>query len=73
LSKHKTFAAHFSFFNGTPVCRGTQFGKHWQCIEISLPYPRSHAAHAVVGLGLGGSEARLKKGPYGEVIILSQP
>jgi len=29
LSKHKTFAAHFSLFSDTPVCRGTQFGKHW--------------------------------------------
>jgi len=29
LSKNKTFAAHFSFFRGTPVCRRTQFGKHW--------------------------------------------
>jgi len=29
LSKHKTFAAHFSLFSGTPVCRGTKFGKHW--------------------------------------------
>jgi len=28
LSKHKTFAAHFSLFSGTPVCRGAQFGKH---------------------------------------------
>ena len=29
LSKHKSFAAHFSLFSGTPpVCRVTQFGKH---------------------------------------------
>jgi len=28
LSKHETFASHFSLFSGTPVCRGTQFGKH---------------------------------------------
>jgi len=28
---------------------------------------------AVVGLGLGGPEARLKRGPSDDVIILSQP
>jgi len=27
----------------------------------------------VVGLGLGGPEARLKGGPYDDVIIISQP
>jgi len=29
LSKHKTFSTHFSLLSGTPVCCGTQFGKHW--------------------------------------------
>jgi len=33
LSKHKTFAAHFSLFSGAPVYRGTQFGKHC-CMQI---------------------------------------
>jgi len=29
LSKHETFASHFSRFRGTEVWHGTQFGKFW--------------------------------------------
>jgi len=36
LSKHKTFVAHFSLFSGTPVCRGTQFGKHCSRLYTKL-------------------------------------
>jgi len=38
LSKHKTFAAHFSLFSGTPVCRGTQFEKHWKDQQWNNPF-----------------------------------
>ena len=34
LSKHENFAAHFNPFRGTPVCRGTQFGKPWSIPRV---------------------------------------
>jgi len=43
LSKHKTFVAHFSLFGGTPVCRGTQFEKHWS--RLCKPATKSAYMH----------------------------
>ena len=43
LSKHENFAAHFNPFHGTPVCRGTQFGKpcHRGYSAQRDPYPQN--------------------------------
>jgi len=49
LSKNKTFAAHFSFFRGTPVCRRTQFGKHWSwASDQRCQPPRDRVARGAI-------------------------